>query len=108
MGGEIHVESQFGKGTTFIFSISDYNKPHLKDQSSIFFNTIPEITQNEDSVIEEIQIVSFNREIEPLKKACNCSSVLIVDDNDYNLFSLKQILVLLNESCDQVQFFIFK
>eukprot|EP01017_Pseudomicrothorax_dubius_P044217 TRINITY_DN7453_c0_g1_i3.p1 TRINITY_DN7453_c0_g1~~TRINITY_DN7453_c0_g1_i3.p1 ORF type:complete len:415 (-),score=98.87 TRINITY_DN7453_c0_g1_i3:63-1307(-) len=100
-GTQIRVESTLKKGSCFHFTIpSEYN---TKEGESDENEVIP--LENEKSIDPRVffnspqakQTAQEEQEEEP----CTCRRVLIVDDNDYNLFSLRQQL---RRRMDQIEF----
>lgn len=74
MGGEIVVESEVGKGSTFKLRINLEGKEDFP----------------EESIIEEIDTKESNSKLD----------ILIVEDNDINIKVLKMVLKNFNEDCD--------
>ena len=106
LGGNISIESKVESGTTFEFSILNYS-----DNQSDTLKTEDQINETvEDKSLPAFTLyhLKYDNEEKDLSSSqillqkCNCSSILIVDDNEYNLFSLTKILSLLNKTCNQV------
>lgn len=102
LGGTITVQSEVGKGSTFICKLTVTKKPEPEQEEQSFRDLLPErdvkytgfdtprlsVGGNHDTCInfEHLDINFESREI------CNQKTILIVDDQYFNVFTLSQII----------------
>ena len=108
MGGSIKVESSFGWGSSFVFTI----KANLDYCSSIAFDIPEEKITEVERTIGSHSLYPFKTPKRILKRSTSIAHregvtddarLLIVDDNDQNLFVLQSYSGLLGLKCDVVQ-----
>eukprot|EP01017_Pseudomicrothorax_dubius_P018491 TRINITY_DN20446_c0_g1_i1.p1 TRINITY_DN20446_c0_g1~~TRINITY_DN20446_c0_g1_i1.p1 ORF type:complete len:209 (-),score=40.42 TRINITY_DN20446_c0_g1_i1:34-600(-) len=96
-GGKINVQSTFGQGTTFSFSIPKSQLAYVQSPSISVGEIADEDLGSSQRLIRVPKTLSTDRKVQT--NTDNCSRrILIVDDNDYNLFSLERQLKTLGFS----------
>ena len=124
----LHLVSEWGKGSTFSFCLKDFNEtdcrfkevskipaiPKLKDSRRESENMNQSLaftirTQKTITTFRKIRTASFeyatNTNIFPdqnlgAKEKCQCTDILICDDNHFNILSLQLQLKNLGKTCD--------
>jgi len=99
MGGQIDLASKVGEGTTFTFSIKV--SPPAEGGGYDTTNYISERPSFLDIKMARLQ----EQEKKFLGKEGERSNrqVLIVDDNSYNLFVLKELITIVDPGCEVVE-----
>ena len=88
MGGEFNIESREGFGTKVNFSIKDHRNRNKAYMSS-FLSPI-QADFKEHGTLHRINIPHLiPKHIKVSQEKCQCPKLLIVDDNDSNLFVLR-------------------
>ncbi len=84
----IKVESEIDVGTTFSFTLE--NKQFSEEQLNLEERVI--IDRPLVTVYNESRIQRLNLRISSGDKDCKCPKILIVDDNEYNIYCLNMLL----------------
>lgn len=122
----LQIESEWGKGSKFSFYVKDFNETDCKCGEVERLPAIPnleKVKSNGESTIalqittakshhsiKRLQRISVDNMISNyftieedeflIKKECECVEILVCDDNQFNILSLKLLLKNLGEECD--------
>ena len=122
----LQIESEWGKGSNFSFYVRDFNetdckcgeveslptfpileKLRSKEQSPVTFlnqriKSHTSMRKSQRISMDNMTSHYFTMEYEEssTKKDCDCIEILVCDDNQFNILSLKLLLNNLGEECD--------
>lgn len=123
----LHLKSEWGKGSTFSFYLQDFNETDCRYQEVSCLPPIPDLdflmnlddnvsqafsksiktsksyatTKRPVASFDAINLNALNIDKEViLKKRCACNDILICDDNQFNIISLKLQLHHIGKECD--------
>lgn len=126
-GKGLNLESEWGKGSTFSFFVKDFNEtdcrfgdvsslpsiPHLAHFRNLEEDVIQTITQSVRTIrtyttikrpATSLDVINSNFFLTEddiiLKKKCECVPILICDDNQFNILSMKLQLQNIGKNCD--------
>ena len=121
--------SEWGKGSTFTFCVKDFNETDCRFKEVSKIPDIPKLRKSKKELVKMNQNVAsqilpahksyekirkiktisfevvtndntfFEQNVEP-KKNCQCTDILICDDNHFNILSLQLQLKNLGKTCD--------
>ena len=81
----------------FSFSLKDHSKD--PDNVGVFDQSLEELynRRNQNSlVVAQVKVNTYNTQValnrDPEAPQCSCTDVLIVDDNEFNIYTLKLLL----------------
>lgn len=100
LGGDIVVESKTGEGTKFTFWVKDFNtrNPDIGPKETLS-NDKSFLKMDSECALKDttgIQVQTYN------KSLCDCSKVLIVDDESMNIFVIRSYLKIMGIKGDEV------
>ena len=122
----LQIESEWGKGSKFSFYVRDFNEtdckcgeveslptiPNLekvksKEENTLCFQTptMRSYASMKKSQINSMDIMTSNffameNDESFTKRNCDCVEILVCDDNQFNILSLKLLFSNLDEECD--------
>lgn len=91
LGGDVTVDSELGIGSTFTFSVSDYNKKEINEKSLF---SVEEAAAAIEKVDEQSPVTLAEQPIEtaPLQTSHDIKRLLIVDDDQVQRNSLMEFI----------------